>query len=75
MTYDLKTVQCFTEPLYNNIQTELVQKQKHNTVTMMFSSYKYISTANFLIKKKETNKQTNKKAAIDPCHCVAVQLQ
>lgn len=49
MTYDLKMVQCFTEPL-NNLKTELVWKQKHNAVTMMFSSYNYISTAIFLIK-------------------------
>jgi hypothetical protein len=78
MTHDLKMVQCFTEPLYNNLQTELVWKQKHNTVTMMFSSYKYISTAIFLIKKKKKErkkrKEKDKKSAIDPCcHCVAVQ--
>jgi hypothetical protein len=53
MTYDLKMVQCFTVSLYNNLKMEFVWKQKHNTMTMMFSSYNYISTAIFLIKKKE----------------------
>jgi hypothetical protein len=61
MTYDLKMVQCSTESLYNNLKKELVWKQKHNTVTMMFSSYNYISTAIFLIKKKKEKKERKKK--------------
>jgi hypothetical protein len=60
MTYDLKMVQCFTEPLCNNLKTELVWKQKHNTVTITFSSYNYISTAIFLIKKKKERKKKRK---------------
>ena len=60
MTYDLKMVQCFTESLYNNLKTELILKQKHNTGTMMSSSYNYISTAVFLIKKKKERKKRDK---------------
>jgi hypothetical protein len=60
MTYDLKMVQCFTESLYNNLKMELVWKQKHNTVTMMFSSYNYISTCNFSHKKEERKKERKK---------------
>jgi len=56
MTYNLKMVQCFTEPLYN-LKTELVWKQKHNAVTMMFPSYNYISTAIFLINMKGVGKR------------------
>jgi len=61
MTYDLKMVQCFTEPLYNNLKTEFEWKQKHNTMTM-FSSYNYISNAVFLIKKKERKKERKRKS-------------
>ena len=66
-------VQCFTEPLYNNLKTELVWNQKHNTVTMMFSSNNYCATAIFLTKKKKERKK-EKKQAIDPsCHYEVVQ--
>jgi hypothetical protein len=56
-------VQCFTEPLYNNLKTELLWKQMHNTVTIMFSPYYYSSNAIFLIKKnKKIDKERKRRS-------------